>query len=99
MRRRGIAVAAVCVMGVLGIGLSLRSADRPPKGASMEFRRKFLADFKHIILDTTAGDRNFPRVFPRAPIEVNKGTRFSTLVMEFEAHEDGSGVLWNTTVT
>jgi len=45
---------------------------------------------------------NFPRAFPRNVIELNKGTRFSTLVVEFEAHKAGTGaaaVLWNADTT
>jgi len=57
------------------------------------------ANAHRLLIDTTTGDRNYPRVFPRGATELNKGTRFSTLVFEFEAHEDGNGVLWNTTVT
>jgi hypothetical protein len=49
-----------------------------------------------VLLDTTSGDRNFLRCFPREVIELNKGTRFSTLVVVFEAHEGAGGVLWNT---
>lgn len=45
---------------------------------------------------TAAQRRNFLRCFPRNVIEINKGTRFSTLVVEFEAHAV-NGVLWNTT--
>lgn len=51
-----------------------------------------------LLLDTTTGDRNFLRVFPRGAIELNKGTRYSIMVFEFEAHEGSGGVLWNTTV-
>ena len=31
---------------------------------------------------------NYPCCMVRAPIEVNRGTKFSTLVLEFEAHKD-----------
>ncbi len=44
------------------------------------------------------GNMNFLRAFPRNVIELNKGTRFSTLVVEFEAHKNLAGVLWNTSV-
>ncbi len=42
---------------------------------------------------------NFPRAFCRAPIEINKGTKFSTLILELEAYKDANGVLYNTSVT
>lgn len=51
-----------------------------------------------LVIVPTTGGRNFPRAFPRFAIELNKGTRFSTFVVEFEAHKDAAGVLWNTTV-
>jgi len=51
-----------------------------------------------LLVKPTTGARNFPRAFPRFAIEVNKGTRFSTLVVEFEAHKDATGVLWNTSI-
>lgn len=41
---------------------------------------------------------NFPRCFLRDAVEVNKGTRFCRLLMVFEAHKDGSGVLWNNEI-
>lgn len=57
------------------------------------------ANSHRLLIFTTAQARNFPRAFPRGAIELNKGTRFSILVFEFEAHEDASGVLWNTEIT
>jgi len=37
---------------------------------------------------TGAGlDYDFPRAFPRMPIEVNRGTKFAKLIMEWEAHK------------
>ena len=43
-------------------------------------------------------DRNFPRAtLVKTPIEVNKGTKYSTLILEFVAYEDADGVLFNTT--
>lgn len=43
--------------------------------------------------------QNFPRVFTRQPIECGRGSKFSTLICEFEAHKDASGVLWNSSTT
>lgn len=42
---------------------------------------------------------NFPRCITRQPRELNLGSKFSTMFVEFEAHEDGSGVLWNNSTT
>jgi len=49
-----------------------------------------------IQVSSGVGNMNFLRAFPRNVIELNKGTRFSTLVAEFEAHKNAAGVLWNT---
>lgn len=44
--------------------------------------------------------RNYSYCIPRMPIELNAGTKFSTLVVEFEAHKPpGQTVLYNTTAT
>lgn len=43
--------------------------------------------------------RNYLRAVLRNPKDINCGTKFSTLMLEFECHADGSGVLWNTTTT
>jgi hypothetical protein len=32
--------------------------------------------------------------FPRQAIEINKGTKYSTFVIEFECHKDSSGVVY-----
>jgi len=51
-----------------------------------------------VLINATSGPINFLRAFPRNVIELNKGTRFSTLVVEFEAHKGAGGVLWNTDI-
>jgi hypothetical protein len=52
-----------------------------------------------VLVHSTTGPMNFPRAFLRDPWEIAKGTRYSTLVLEFEAHKDGSGILYNALVT
>lgn len=52
-----------------------------------------------VLLSTTNGPMNFPRCFLRNPWEINRGTKYSRLVLEFEAHKDGSGVLFNAVTT
>jgi len=47
-----------------------------------------------VLINTTNDDRNFPVCVLRMPIEINRGTKFSTLVLEFEAHSV-SGLLYN----
>lgn len=55
-------------------------------------------DFRVLLLGTNF-TRNYVRCIPRQPQDINVGSKFSTLVLEFECHKDGSGVLWNTTTT
>lgn len=52
-----------------------------------------------VLLYSANAPMNFPRCFLRNPWEVNLGTKYSRLVLEFEAHKDGSGVLYNVAVT
>jgi hypothetical protein len=42
---------------------------------------------------------NFPRCITRQPREINIGTKFSTMFVEFEAHKASEGVLWNNSTT
>ncbi len=49
-----------------------------------------------ILIQPTASPINFVRCIPRAPIVLNKGTRHSRLVLEFEAHKNDAGVLYNS---
>lgn len=54
-------------------------------------------DFRLLIL-TANLPYNFPRTILRAPIELpRRGSKFSIVVAEFEAHKDASGILWNRT--
>ncbi len=52
-----------------------------------------------LLLNAPNDPRNFPRCFPRMPIEIGRGTKYSTLICEFEAHKDASGVLYNAVTT
>lgn len=47
---------------------------------------------------TTNRPLDFPRAIPRAAIEINKGTKFSTLIVEFECHKNASDVLYDGTI-
>ena len=51
---------------------------------------------KNLILTCAVGVYTFPYAIPRAPIELNKGTKFSTLVAEFECHA-WAGTLYTLT--
>ena len=48
-----------------------------------------------LLLNSASEPRNFLRTFPRMPIEMNAGTKFTTLVIEFECHENENGILYN----
>ena len=45
---------------------------------------------RELILSSTNRTMTFWEAFPRSPIELNKGTKFSTLVCEFECHQRSS---------
>ncbi len=73
-----------------------------PPGTLVFSNAKF---FRLLILGSTistfnsgAGEpRNYPCAIPRAPRELNKGSKFSTQVLEFECHLlPGQTALWNT---
>lgn len=50
-----------------------------------------------VLINTSNRPMNFPRCFIRDAIEVNKGTRFSRLLLAFEAYPDDTGVLYDNT--
>lgn len=52
-----------------------------------------------VTISSINNDMNFPRCFIRDAWEINVGTRYSTLVVELEAHKDATGVLYNALVT
>lgn len=56
--------------------------------------------FRLLLLCTNL-PRNYPIAFLRgAPKEINKGTKFSRLILNFECHDQGvSTAIWNTTTS
>ena len=53
-----------------------------------------------VLLSNANDPRNFPICLIREPIEVAAGTKFSTLILEFEAHRNQStGVIWDTEIS
>lgn len=56
------------------------------------------AVYYRLLINPTTLPRNYLAAVPREPIEVNRGTKFSRLVLEFECH-NFTGTLWNTTTT
>lgn len=52
--------------------------------------------FYRVLITSIAGvPNNFPQCIFREVIEINKGTKHSTLVIVAEAHKDATGVLMN----
>ena len=49
----------------------------------------------HIESVETGFKMRFPRAIIRNPIELNRGTKFTTLVMEIEGHADDNGVIYD----
>lgn len=53
-----------------------------------------------VLLSNANDPRNFPICLVREPIEVGAGTKFSSLILEFEAHRNQStGVIWDTEIS
>lgn len=52
-----------------------------------------------LLINSVNDPRNYLIAFPRMPHERNFGTKWATLVMEFEAHENAAGVLENADIT
>ena len=49
-----------------------------------------------LLLNNTNDVINFPRAIPRGAYEKNRASKYTTAILEFECHKDGSGVLHNT---
>ena len=54
--------------------------------------------FYRLLITPTNTPRNYVAAIPREPIEVNRGTKYSRLIMEWECH-GFNGTLWNTVIT
>lgn len=52
-----------------------------------------------VLLNSPNLPLNFPRAFCRDPIEIGKGTKFSSLILQFEAHKNAAGLLYDATTT
>ncbi len=52
-----------------------------------------------LVLDNANDPRNFNRAIPRMPIEIGRGTKYSTLICEFECHKDSAGLLYDNTTS
>ncbi len=68
----------------------------PPTPGTMIFSGA--KDFR-LLIHSVSLPHNFPRAIPRSAIEMNNGTKYATLVIEFECHKDANGVLRNATTT
>ncbi len=54
--------------------------------------------FRVLVLGTNF-TRNYVRCIPRQPQEIGVGTKYSTLIIEFEAHKDATDLVWDDTTT
>lgn len=54
--------------------------------------------FYRLLIEPTTTPRNYVAAIPREPIEVNRGTKYSRLILEWECH-GFSGTLWNLVTT
>jgi len=55
------------------------------------------AKYMRVLLSNTNDPMNFPICIVRNPIEIAHGTKFSSIVLEFEAHRNQTtGVIYNT---
>ena len=52
-----------------------------------------------VLIHTPVSPRNFPMAIPSAPIEVNKGTKYSEAILEWTAYKNQSGILVDETTT
>lgn len=54
-----------------------------------------------LLIHTTTEPRNYLRAFLRGQVELNKGTKFSRLVLDFECHSNAVslGTVYNTVTT
>lgn len=55
--------------------------------------------FFRLLLNAANNPINFPLAIPKGAISVNRGTKFERWVLEWEAHIDKDGVLWNTSTS
>jgi hypothetical protein len=52
-----------------------------------------------LVLNCPNGPRNYPRVIFQEPKHLNKGTKHSQALIVATAHKNGSGVLWNSSIS
>jgi len=68
------------------------TAGTPTAAGTLIFANSY--DFR-VLIHTTTTPFNFLRTVPSEPITINKGTRYSRLVLEFIAYKNASGVMYN----
>lgn len=58
------------------------------------------SNYFRVLLSNANDPRNFPICILREPEEIAVGTKFSTLILEFEAHRNQStGIIYDTTIS
>jgi hypothetical protein len=83
---------------VLETRLGGGTAGTPAAAGTLVFAN---SNFFRLVVNSPVTPRNFPcATLVRTPIEINKGTKYSRLVCEFECYKHPtSGVLWNATIS
>jgi hypothetical protein len=72
------------------------TAGTPPSAGTLVYASG--GDFR-LVIASPRQPMNFPRAILRGSTEINKGTKHSTLILNFECQKDAAGVLCNKTVT
>lgn len=77
-------------------GLAGGTAGTPGTSGSLYFQGTLAW---RLLIHSTNFPRNYTRVVFQEPKEINKGTKFSSLMIVGRAYKDGSGVLFNATTS
>lgn len=72
------------------------TAGQPAAAGSLMFSA---ALSMRLLLHSPIDPRNFPVAIPRNPIEIGRGTKYSSLICEFECHKNDGGILYNAVTT
>ena len=77
-------------------GINAATLGTPSAVGTLVFSNVY--DLRLLISATLSADiYNFPRAVALQPIDINKGTKFSSLICDFWCFKSAAGVLWNTT--
>jgi hypothetical protein len=86
------AVAAQLAGRVNGAQAGTVTSDNGNPPGTFLFQEELFYSVK--LQNPNGGELTFPRAIIRNPIEINKGTKFSTLIMEVEGHRNTDGRIY-----